>query len=211
MSKSSPRSDHPCLEIGLTGGIGSGKSLVARFWKLLGIPVFDADTEARNILSENEQVRRALIELLGSEAYRQNEEPNRAYIASQIFGNEALRQKVNAIVHPAVGEAYAKWRLEQASRSPYTIKEAAILLETGQAQEFDFIVLVTAPLHLRSSRVVESRGMSPSDFQKRAEAQWTDEEKRRYSHYEIVNDEREAIIPQVMGIHGEMLAVIQGG
>lgn len=190
------------LLIGLTGGIGAGKTLVAKIFQLLRVPVFDADTEAKAILG-HENVRAQVIEVFGSEAYS-GSEPNRKFLASRIFSSDAMREKLNAIVHPAVGEVFKQWVADHSDK-PYLLKEAAIIFETGGESILDGIVLVTAPKTVRIERVMNRDKVSESQVRDRMAAQWSDEEKLKKSDYHIVNDGKTAIIPQVLAMHDALL------
>ncbi len=196
MSRSWPK--NKVFQVGLTGGIGAGKSVASKFWKLLGIPVFNADDEAKGILATSAKVKSAVIALLGEAAYA-NGVPDRAFIASAVFGNDALLKALNAIIHPAVGEAYAHWVVRNAD-APYVIKEAAILFELGQQEAYDFMVLVTAPEDLRIERVMERNSLEREEVLRRIHAQWPDEKKEKLADAIILNDDEKAIIPQVLHI-----------
>ncbi len=196
MSRSWPK--NKVFQVGLTGGIGAGKSVAGKFWKLLGIPVFNADDEAKGILATSAKVKSAVIALLGEAAYA-NGVPDRAFIASAVFGNDALLKALNAIIHPAVGEAYAHWVVRNAD-APYVIKEAAILFELGQQEAYDFMVLVTAPEDLRIERVMERNSLEREEVLRRIHAQWPDEKKEKLADAIILNDDEKAIIPQVLHI-----------
>lgn len=195
------------FQVGLTGGIGAGKSVAAKFWKLLGIPVFNADDEAKGILATSAKVKSAVTALLGDAAYA-NGAPDRGFIASAVFGDETLLKALNAIIHPAVGEAYAHWVKQHAS-APYVIKEAAILFELGQQNAYDFMVLVTAPEELRIARVMERNGLDREEVLRRIHAQWPDEKKEKLADAIVLNDDKAAIIPQVLQIDKEIKEWIQ--
>lgn len=198
-----PKSNLQPLLIGLTGGIGAGKTLAAKIFELLRVPVFNADTEAKAIMSNDPKVRAAVIEVFGSKAYSR-QEPNRKFLARRVFSNDEMREKLNAIVHPAVGEAFKQW-VKDHSDKPYVLKEAAIIFETGGESQLDGVILVTAPEGLRIQRVTKRDKVSENQVRDRMGAQWTDEEKLKKSDYHIVNDEKTAIIPQVLTIHEALL------
>lgn len=190
-------------KISLTGGIGSGKSVVAKIFKVLDVPVFDADREAKKILAEDDQVRTAVKSEFGSEAY-EGSLPNRKFLAQAVFKNEEKRKKLNALIHPKVGEKFREFCMENSDKS-YVVKEAAIAIETGSHEEMDAVVLVTAPEELRIKRVTERDGSDENEVRNRIKAQWTDEEKRPYATFEIVNDDHTAVIPSVLQIHNTIL------
>jgi len=202
-NKSLQKNNSQPLLIGLTGGIGAGKTVVAKIFEFLRVPVFNSDTEAKRILSVNKNVRKKVIELFGSEAYSELE-PNRKYIADRIFSDDEMREKLNAIIHPAVGEAFKLWAQEH-SDCPYVLKEAAIIFETGGERKLDGVVIVTAPKAVQIDRVMKRDKVSENQVRDRIAAQWTEEEKLKKSDYHIVNDGKTAVIPQVLAIHSELL------
>ena len=187
------------LVIGLTGGIGAGKSLVAVIFNSLGVPVFNADLEAREILNSSSEVRKQIIGAFGESAYV-GLEANRPFLAGMIFKDEALREKLNAIVHPAVADAFDLW-VSKNSSNPYVLKEAAITFETGLYKSLDGVILVTAPKEVRIGRVMKRDGVTENQVLDRMAAQWSDEEKLKLADYRIDNDEKTLIIPQVLRIH----------
>jgi len=198
MSRKLPRSKKP-KSVGLTGGIGSGKSVVAKIFQALQVPIFNSDLRARKILETDPDVRKAIIKLLGDEAY-DGSIPQRSFIASRVFENDQLRQELNQIVHPAVGKAFENW-VASNSNQDYLIKEAAIVFETGIYKELDATILVTAPKELRISRIRQRDQMKESEIRSRMESQWSDERKLKYADFQISNDPDDALIPQVLKIH----------
>lgn len=204
MSKKSQKlkQQRPLL-IGITGGIGAGKTLVAKIFELLQVPVFNADEMGKNILETHAGVREKVIEIFGKEAYRGNK-PDRKFLASVVFTDDEMREKLNAIVHPAVGEAFQKWASLHSDK-PYVLKEAAITFETGIHKDLDAVILVTAPQNLRIKRVMKRDGVSRMQVRKRMAAQWSDKEKLKLADYHIVNNEKKPVIPQVLKIHQELV------
>lgn len=197
------------FQVGLTGGIGAGKSVAAKFWELLGIPIFNADEEAKRILATSVKVKSEVIALLGEAAYA-NGAPDRAFIGTAVFGNDALLKSLNAIIHPAVGDAYAHWVARNAD-AHYVIKEAAILFELGQQNAYDFMVLVTAPQELRIARVMERNGLKREEVLRRIHAQWPDEKKEKLTDAVILNDDKTGIIPQVLHIDNVIKELLKNG
>jgi len=187
------------LLIGLTGGIGAGKSLVAKIFESLSVLVFNADLEAREILNTDRAVREQIVDVFGGAAYS-GSMANRSFLAAQIFKNEDLRGKLNAIIHPAVAEAFKAWVFKNSSET-YLIKEAAITFETGLNKSLDAVILVTAPEEVRIERVMKRDGVTETQVRDRIAAQWADEKKLELSDYRIINDGKTLIIPQVMQIH----------
>ena len=188
--------------IGLTGGIGSGKSTVAKIFAQLGIPVLDADATAKAIMNEDSSVKSKLIELFGAEAYKESQ-LNRAYIAQLVFEDSFKLQQLNAIVHPITIQYAKDWASKQSA--PYVIKEAALFFESGSSEGVDKIIGVTAPKHIRIQRVMHRDQISREDVIKRMEHQLEDSLKMKLSDWVIQNDDLHLIIPQVLAIHKEIL------
>ncbi len=191
------------LKIALTGGIGAGKSTVAKVFEVLGIPVFNADDVAKSILVDNKDVRQKIVDLFGADAYV-GDELNRTYLAEKVFTNDDHRNAINDIVHPAVGAAFANFYREH-SESPYVIKEAAITIEIGMHEKMDAVVLVTGPEELRIQRVMKRSGMTRQSVLDRMASQRSDSEKRKYANFEIINDDLKPIIPSVLQIHHALI------
>jgi len=188
--------------VGLTGGIGSGKTTVAEQFLKLGIPVYIADDEAKNLMRRSKVIKRKLIALFGDEAYF-NGELNKPFLANMIFNDKTYLEKMNAIVHPRVSRHFKKWALKQ--EAPYVIKEVAILFENGGQKACDFIITVTAPIEMRIKRLLKRDNTSESKIEAIMKNQWTDEEKVKYSHFVIVNTELESTKNQVGKIHKKIL------
>ena len=188
--------------VGLTGGIGGGKTTVAHMFKSLGVPVFNADDEAKALMKSSIDIKQKLIKLLGADSYREGA-LNRPYIAAKIFNNKALLKELNAIVHPSVSAALDVWVSNQTT--PYVIKEVAILFETGSQSLFDFIITVTAPLDMRIQRVMKRDQKSKKDVELIIENQLPESEKINKSHYVIDNKTRLITEKNVLEIHNEIL------
>jgi len=174
------------LKVGITGGIGSGKSKVCQLLEARGYPVFYSDDRAKYLTDHNPQIREKLVELFGADIYH-SDGLNRPRLADKIFSDEELRNRVNAIIHPEVRACFESYALEQST--PFVFNEAAILIETGAYKNFDAIVLVTAPEELRIKRVQKRDRSSEEDVRQRISKQWTDDKKRKYADFEIINDE----------------------
>lgn len=185
------------IAVGITGGIGSGKSTVCKIFKLLGVPVFEADLAAKEIMSSNPKVIDELTAWFGSDIYS-NGTLNRKKLAAEIFDNEGWIQKVNTLVHPLVRYSFLQWKIKQ--NTPYIIYEAAILFESGFYELMDVNILITAPEHLKIERVTERDNSTPEQVRARMSKQWTDTEKRKLATVEIVNDNSTLIIPQILEI-----------
>ena len=187
------------LKVGVTGGIGSGKTIIGRIFQVLGIPVFDADTEAKRLMVADEALVQAIKTEFGQKAYHEDGSLDRAYLAAQVFNDEAKLKKLNALVHPIVIQAGEEWAAKQ--DAPYTIKEAALLFESGSYKHNNYNVLITAPLELRIQRVMRRDGTTIEQVKARMERQWTDEQKKQLADFEVINDGIQALIPQVMNLH----------
>ncbi|KAB1064305.1 dephospho-CoA kinase [Salibacter halophilus] len=189
--------------VGVTGGIGSGKSTVCRIFQSFGIPIYDADQRAKALYVESDDVKAAVIDLLGEKAYK-NDKPDRDYIAKVVFDDKSKLEKLNGIIHPAVKKDFENWYHSQ--NTTYVIKEAAIMIESGSYKQCDKLILVTAPKELRIKRVVERDKVSAEEVEKRMSNQMTDDEKRAFCDYEILNDGKASLIEQVRDIHPQLLS-----
>ena len=188
--------------VGLTGGIGSGKTTVAKEFASLGVPIYIADEEAKRLMKTSKIIRRKLTELFGNEAYL-NDELNRPFLADIIFKDKSYLQKMNAIVHPKVAKHFKKWVEKQ--DAPYIIKEVAILFENNSYEQCDFIITVTAPMKLRIERLLERDNTSIEKIQNIMENQWSDTEKIKLSHFVIENILLEKTKVQVLKIHHQLI------
>lgn len=186
------------LAIGITGGIGSGKSTVCKMFKLLGIPVFEADIVAKSIINSNTEIRSGLIQLFGKSIYDTKNKLNRKMLANLIFNDDTLMEKVNQLVHPAVRKQFENWQKLQ--NEPYVIHEAAILFESGFYKMMDYTILVSAPEEMRIDRVTKRDNITSDQVQQRINKQFTDEEKRQLASTELVNDNKNLLIPQILEI-----------
>ena len=190
------------LRIGITGGIGSGKSTVAQLFSVLGIPVYDADSAAKRLMSEDALLKKQIIENFGEASYAEGK-LDRKYVAAQIFNNEQKTTLLNSIVHPATISDAEKWMQQQTA--PYVIKEAALIFESGSEKMLDKVIGVSCPLELRIERTMHRNNFTREQVLQRISLQMDEEEKLRLCDYVIVNDEREMLIPQVLKLHEEFL------
>jgi dephospho-CoA kinase len=180
--------------IGLTGGIGSGKSFVAHILEKMGYPVFYSDEAAKYLTNKDSQIKSQLIQLFGKEVY--NEDGlNKKFLSDRIFQNQAVLAQVNSIIHPVVRQYFVSWTMQQ--KSDLVFNEAAILFETGAYKSFPFNFLVTAPLELRIERVMKRDNAIREQVLARINAQMSDDEKMKLTPYIINNDEREPILSQI--------------
>jgi dephospho-CoA kinase len=184
--------------IGLTGGIGSGKSTVAGMFQILGIPVYESDSMAKSLMTSDKPTKEKIIDLFGQEAYLGNDHLNKSYIASIVFADTQKLDQLNAIVHPAVYSDLMKWSdLETQKGAPYLIQESAILFEENLTDRFEAIILVVADQETRISRVMARDKVSRDKILKRVQHQWRDEKKIPLSDYVIFNDGERSLITQV--------------
>jgi dephospho-CoA kinase len=191
------------LKIGLTGGIGSGKSAVAGIFNVLGIPVFDADTNAKLVMETDASLSAAIKELFGEESYLEGK-LNRPYIANLVFSDAFKLDQLNALVHPATISAANNWMHQQTT--PYVIKEAALLFEAGSAAHLDFIIGVYAPQHIRIKRVMDRDNVTREQVLVRMNRQINEEIKMKLCDFVLVNDEQQLLIPQVLRLHEKFIA-----
>lgn len=186
------------MVVGLTGGMGSGKTTVANYFKELDIPIYIADDAAKALMNTNAEVKSKVLSLFGDLAYRNNE-IDRKYIAGQVFNDQQKLEQLNNIIHPAVFLDFQNWKNKQ--KSPYVIYEAAILFETGGYKECDLVILVTAPLEERIKRLQARDGSSVEEIEARIQHQWSDNEKRKLADFEIINSNLPATKEQVRNLH----------
>jgi len=186
------------LAIGITGGIGSGKSTVCEVFKLLGVPVFEADTAAGKLINSDSEIRNNLIQLFGNEIYNSEKKINREKLANIIFNSDVELEKVNKVVHPAVRKEFMNWLKLQ--KTDYVIHEAAILIESGFYKMMDFTILVSAPDEMRIERVMRRNNLTRECVISRMAKQWPDSEKRKFATLELVNDNKNLLIPQIIEI-----------
>lgn len=189
-------------KVGLTGGMGSGKSTVAGMFTDLGIPVYNSDLEAKRLMNQDEALKKQIIALLGKAAY-QSGVLNRSFIAEKVFNNRDLLKKLNKIVHPAVREDFRAWAERQTA--PYVLQEAAILFENGSSGEFDAMILVTAPKKIRIKRILERDGLSESAIRERMKHQWSEKKKKALAHFVIENTDLDQTREAVQEIHKTLI------
>jgi dephospho-CoA kinase len=190
------------IRIGLTGGIGSGKSTVAKIFEVLGIPVYYADKETRRLMNEDPELRAAIIRHFGDKSYS-NGELDRAYIASIVFNEKEKLDLLNSLTHPITIRHSQEWMKKQ--NSPYAIKEAALIFETGSGENLDYIIGVYSPKNLRIKRVVQRDGTTEEEIQKRMSRQMNEEMKMKLCDFVISNNDFELVTPQVIALHEKLL------
>jgi len=191
------------IKVGITGGMGSGKSTVCRIFDTLQIPVYYADDRARHLMEENPELRKKIADAFGADVY-DGKILQRKVLAEKVFNYPQELEKLNALVHPAVRADAENW-MQKHRDYPYVIKEAALLFESGSYRDLDFIITVTAPVELRIQRILARDGISREEVEARINRQWPEEEKVKRSRWVIVNDEKNLLIPQVSDIHQILL------
>jgi dephospho-CoA kinase len=188
------------LQIGITGGIGAGKSIVCKIFACLGVPVYDADSRARWLTNNDPEIRSGIISLLGPGSYNELGLYNAGFVAPLVFKNEILLHRLNAIIHPVVGQDTLKWVTEQ-SGNPYVIKEAAIMNAAGENNALDYVVVVKSPVEIRIKRILKRDKRSEEEIRAIIERQISDHERDEIADFVIHNDEETALIPQVLKLH----------
>lgn len=194
------------LNIGVTGGIGSGKTTVCRLFEALGIPVYDADTRAKALMTTNESLKRELVRAFGAAVYFADGLLNRAYLAELVFKNNENLQVLNRLVHPLVAQDALDWHTTQ-QNTPYTLREAALLIESGSYRQLDYLILVTAPLALRLERVMQRDNTTANEVQARMAKQLSDDEKRPFAQFFIENNGVLDLQAQVLSVHNALCAL----
>lgn len=190
------------LTVGITGGIGSGKSIVSKVIAAMQFPVFNSDAISKEIVQNNDEVRQALIHLFGPSVYPKGI-LDRVFLAEIIFNDEHARNQINAIVHPKVREAFDQFAAKQ--NVEIVFNEAAILFETGSYKQFDRIILVTSPEEIRISRVAKRDNVDREIVRDRIRAQWSDEQKKPLANFIIVNDDKQPVLVQIEKTISELL------
>lgn len=190
------------LRIGITGGIGSGKSTVAGIFSVLGIPVYDADSASKRLMSEDGSLKEKIIEHFGQESYVDGR-LNPKHLSQQVFNDPKRIEFLNSIVHPATIKDAEEWMKKQ--KAPYLIKEAALIFESGSNKTLDKIIGVSSPLSLRMERTMKRNNITAEQVMDRINLQMNEEEKMRLCDYVIINDEEQMLIPQVLQLHEQFL------
>jgi dephospho-CoA kinase len=190
------------LRIGLTGGIGSGKSTVACIFEVLGIPVYNSDTASKKLMTENEELKNLIKNSFGEKAYTGGE-LNRKYLAELVFNDSTKMALLNSFVHPATIKDAELWMKMQ--NAPYVVKEAALIFESGSQKQLDYVIGVKSPMALRLQRTIQRDHVNAEQVKARMDKQMDEEIKMRLCDYIIVNDEQQMLIPQVLELHDQFL------
>ncbi|MEO6254055.1 MAG: dephospho-CoA kinase [Ferruginibacter sp.] len=191
------------LKIGLTGGIGSGKTTVAKAFEVLGIPVYYADDAAKRLMSEDEELKEKIKLQFGQDAYKTGK-LDRKYLSGIVFNNPEKLNQINALVHPATLRDAESWMQKQTS--PYAIKEAALIFESGAHEFLDHVIGVTAPAPLRILRTMQRDGISREEVMARMDKQMDEIIKMKLCDFVIKNDEQEMLLPQILELHNKLLS-----
>ncbi len=195
------------LKIGITGGIGSGKTTVCKVFETLGIPVFYADTVAKQIMTTDAILIDGIKVAFGEASYFEDGKLHNKHIADIVFNNPKQLEKLNALVHPAVFRAFDEWDAKLPKDTPYSLKEAALLFESGSYQMCNKIILVTSPHALKIERVTQRDQVTEVQVLNRMDKQFSDKQKLKIADFVIANDEKRSIILQVIALHQQFLAM----
>ena len=190
----------PVLQIGITGGIGSGKSLITRIFSCLGVPIYDADSRAKYLMTTDGILIDQIKKEFGELSFNNDNELNRSYLSRLVFADQEKLERLNSLVHPRVGEDYKKWVDQQ--KSLYVVKEAALMFEAGSNKMLDKVIVVSAPEELRIKRVLKrDTHRTREEIEKIITNQLNEDEKLKLADFVIMNDELHLVIPQVLALH----------
>lgn len=199
------------LRVGITGGIGSGKSTVAKIFEVLGVPVYYADDAAKRLMNEDVSLQEKIAEHFGSDIF-ENKQLNRALLASRVFTDPEKLSLLNAIVHPLTIADAEQWMKQVAKtgnkKTPYALKEAALLFESGAQKKLDYVIGVNAPYKLRLQRAMLRDNLSKEEVEARMARQMDETKKMNLCNFIITNDEVQLLIPQVVELHGKLLRIM---
>jgi dephospho-CoA kinase len=192
------------LLVGITGGIGAGKSTVARFFSLLSVPVYYADDRAKWLMANDKALKAKIIQAFGESSYTDKGVLNRAFLAERVFADPANTEIINGLVHPVVAEDFRRWAEQQ--QSPYVLKEAALLFESGSYKELNRVINVSSPLKIRMARILtRDPHRNAAQVNSIIDKQLPDEDKNRLADFLVKNTDHHMIIPQVLEIHEKLL------
>lgn len=192
------------ITVGVTGGIGSGKSFVCKILENMGYPVFYSDKVSKSLLSSDANIKTKIVALLGEQSYRENGSIDKGYIASQIFNDDIKLKAMNAIMHPAVRKAFKEFAQNQENKIIFN--EAAILFETGAYDQFNKTMLITAPKAVKMTRILKREKITEAEIESRMAKQWTDDQKKPLANYIVQNGENDMLLPQLSEILADILA-----
>ena len=192
------------LKIGITGGIGTGKTTICKIFEVLNVPVFYADSAAKYVMTTDPILVQGIVNAFGKAAYSDEGKLDKKYLANIVFNDETQLERLNSLVHPAVFRAFDLW-VEKLYHVPYVLKEAALLFESNSYKSCDYTILVTSPKELRIKRVMERDNVSHDQVLARMNKQLSDEEKARLADFILLNDETKLLIPQVLDLHNKFI------
>jgi dephospho-CoA kinase len=192
------------LKVGITGGIGSGKSTLAKVYEVLGIPVYYADDAAKRLMNEDEELKQKIQQQFGDQIYK-NGKLDRKQMADIVFASPEKLELLNTLVHPATIKEAERWMKEQTT--PYTLKEAALIFESGAQEQLDYVIGVTAPVPLRIQRTMQRDNITREEVIARMDKQMDETIKMKLCDFIITNDEQEMLLPQVLALHDKLLAL----
>lgn len=190
------------LIVGITGGIGSGKTTAASVFEKLGVPIYIADEKARQLTASNDDILAYIKHTYGDAMFDDTGGLKRKALGEEVFGDKDKLNQLNKVIHPIVAADFKQWSAAQSS--PYVLKEAAVLFESGTYTDCDYVVLVVAPRETRIQRVIKRSGLSREDIESRMHHQWSDEDKMALSDFVIYNDDEHDLIPQIYEIHEDI-------
>ncbi len=194
------------MQVGITGGIGAGKSLVGRIFQTLGIPVYDADSRAKQLMEESENLRNGIVAAFGEQSYDDQGRLNRSYLAKVAFSDSNRVQQLNALVHPEVGRDFTSWTRLNESKFPYVIKEAALLIESGSFEQLDLLIVVLAPVELRIERTLKrDQHRDRNQVMSIISNQISDQERVEKADFTLYNDQQNPLIQQILDIHQSLV------
>jgi dephospho-CoA kinase len=194
------------IKVGVTGGIGSGKSTVSKIFSILGIPIYSADDRAKWLMIEDSVLKEKIISAFGIESYSESGQLNRTFLAKTVFSDPKKVKQINGLVHPAVKDDFNSWVNTQSS--PYVLKEAALIFETGGQNLLDYVINVSAPLRIRVSRVMmRDSNRSEAQINQIIDQQLPDEEKNELSDFVIKNVDNKLLLPQILKIHEKLVGL----
>ena len=192
------------LKIGITGGMGAGKSVICDLFKVIGIPVFNSDITAKIIIKSDVEIKKQLIKYFSCDIYLSNGEINKPLFSDMIFNNKEAISFVNSIVHPAVHRSFNRW-IDNQKGNPYVLYESAIIYESSVNLMLDKVIVVSSPIEIRIKRVMERDSVTLSKVEERIKNQWSQNRIVELADYLIVNDNIKLIIPQVLEVHNEIV------
>lgn len=194
------------LRIGITGGIGAGKSTMCTIFEQIGVPIYDADSRAKWLMQNEPELKKEIKNSFGWDAFTRKEELNREYLAKVVFNNPEKLEVLNSLVHPAVKQDYEQWTIQHRDK-PYSLKEAALLFESNSYKNLHKVIVITCPIEMRIDRIMKRDHVKKEDVLKRIQNQSTDKQRLEKADFVIYNDGNRSLIEQALKIHHEVLAL----